>query len=127
MRDKLWYLLNDPSGEIAEIERRLDRLDIEIDGRRRLASEENRERLERLGVDVSNHKPAPHLHPSELRCTNHLRPDDDVEQLIIEAKRSKLDRAYDEFIVARAAANETVDTSEQLIRRPSIGQVLGVR
>ena len=124
MRDKLWYLLNDPSGEIAELERRLDRLDIEIDGRRRLASEANRERLERLGVDVSNYKPAPHLHPSELRCTNHLHPDDAAHHRgqAIEA-RCRLRRVRG----CSLSTDQPVSRNGQSIVRRGIGQMLGVR
>jgi hypothetical protein len=124
---KVWYLLHDADGQVAELDIKLDRIDIEIDGLRRLAFEETRTRLERLGVDVSNYKPAPHIHRSEMRCTNHIGPDDDVEALVREAKRSKLDVAFDEFIAARPTTDEAVDTSGPLIRRPGIGQVLGVR
>ena len=126
-RDKLWYLLHDPVGEIAEVERRLDRIDAEIHGWQTIRHAEVKARLEALGIDTTNYRPPPPILEREQRCTNHLRPDDDVEALVREAKRSKLDRAYDEFIAARSPAVNAVDTSGQLLVRRGIGQVLGVR
>jgi hypothetical protein len=74
---------------------------------------------------VSGYREAPHIHRGEQRCTNHLGPSDDVEALVIEAKETKLDRAYHEHM-PRSSAGETGDSSEQLLVRRGIGQVLGV-
>ena len=122
-RDKLWYWLHDQDGQVAELEIKLDRLDIEIDGLQRIRYEETKERLEQLGIDTSNYRPAPPLLASEQRCTNHLRDDDDIEALVIAATETPLDRTYREFLAARS----TTDTSGPPIIRRGIGQVLGVR
>ena len=100
-RDKLWYWLHDQDGQVAEIERRLDRLDVEIDALTRVRFEETKARLEQLGIDVSNYKPPPHIHRSEQRCTNHLRPADDVEALIVAAQEGPLDLLYREHVAAK--------------------------
>ena len=90
-RDKLWYWLHDQDDQVAEIDIKLDRADIEIDGLRRIGFEETKARLERLGIDTTNYRPPPHIPRSEQRCTNHLRPDDDIEALVIAATETKLD------------------------------------
>lgn len=100
-RDKAWYLVHDKDGQVAELDRALDRIDIEIDGLRRIASEETKARLERLGIDTSGYREAPHMHRSEQRCVNHVRPDDDVEAIIIAAQEKPLDRAYREYIASQ--------------------------
>jgi hypothetical protein len=56
-RDALWYLLHDRDGEVAELERRLDVVDFEINALRRMQHEDTKARLERLGFDTSNYKP----------------------------------------------------------------------
>lgn len=61
-----------------------------------------------------------------MRCSNHTDPDDDIEALVIEAKETKLDRAYREHR-ARSSAGETADSSGETIVRRRIGEVLGVR
>ena len=101
--DKLWYWLNDRDGQVAELDIKLDRIDIEIDGLRRIAFEETKARLERLGIDTSNYRPAPPLVAHEQRCTRHLRPDDDIDALVIAAKKSPLDRLYREHVADRKA------------------------
>ena len=126
-RGPLWYWMNDPDDRVAEMERGLDRLDIEIDGLQRLRFERNRERLERLGIDSSRYKEMPPMHASELRCTNHLRNDTDIEALVIAATESPLDRMYREHLARKAANEKTIDTGGQTIIRRGIGQVLGVR
>lgn len=127
-RDKLWYWLHDQDGQVAELDIKLDRIDIEIDGLRRIQYEETKAKLEQLGIDTSNYRPPPHIHRSEQRCSNHLRPDDDIGALVTAAQERPLDRAYREHLAARSAADEeTVDTGGALLIRPGIGQVLGVR
>ena len=69
-RGPLWYWLHDPTDEIAETERRLDRLDAEIDLLHRMQFQETKQKLERAGYDVSNYRPAPARHPSEIRSRN---------------------------------------------------------
>ena len=125
-RDKLWYLLHDPVGEIAEVERRLDRIDAEIHGWQTIRHAEVKARLEALGIDTTNYRPPPPILEREQRCTNHLRPDDDVEALVREAKESPLDRLYREH-TASPATDRGADTGGQTITRRGIGQVLGVR
>lgn len=49
----------------------LDCLDLEIVGLRRLAVEQTRERLGRLGYDVKGYRPVPLPHPSETRSARH--------------------------------------------------------
>ena len=127
-RDKLWYWLHDQDGQVAELDIKLDRIDIEIDGLRRIQYEETKAKLEQLGIDTSNYRPPPHIHRSEQRCSNHLRPRDDIGALVTAAQERPLDRAYREHLAARSAADEeTVDTGGALLIRPGIGQVLGVR
>ncbi len=127
-RDKLWYWLHDQDGQVAELDIKLDRIDIEIDCLRRIQYEETKAKLEQLGIDTSNYRPPPHIHRSEQRCSNHLRPDDDIGALVTAAQERPLDRAYREHLAARSAADEeTVDTGGALLIRPGIGQVLGVR
>jgi hypothetical protein len=105
-RDKLWYLINDRGGEVAELEIRLDRADLEIDGLRRIQWEETRDRLQRLGFDVSKYRPPPQLRLFEQRCANHIGPDDDVEALVIAAKEREsgrtLDRLYADHVLRPA-------------------------
>ena len=72
---------------MAELDIKLDRIDIEIDGLRRIQHEETKARLERLGIDTSNYRLPPPLLASEQRCTNHLRPDDDIEALVKAARK----------------------------------------
>lgn len=68
------------------------------------------------------------MHRSEQRCTNHLRPDDDIEALVIAATESPLDRLYREHLAARSATDEkNTDAGGAPIIRRGIGQVLGVR
>jgi hypothetical protein len=112
---------------VAELDIKLDRIDIEIDGLQRIRYEETKARLEALGIDTSNYRPPPPLTERELRCSGHLRPDDDVGALVREAKRTKLDRDFDEFIASRSPTVKTVDTSGQLLVRRGIDQVLGTR
>ena len=126
-RDKLWYWRNDGDGQVAELDIKLDRIDIEIDGLQRIRYEETKARLEALGIDTTNYRPPPPILEREQRCTNHLRPDDDVEALVREAKRTKLDRDFDEFIASRAPTVKTVDTSGRLLVRRGIRRVLGTR
>ena len=59
-----------------------------------IEDEETRDRLERLGYDVSNYKPLPPIHPSEQRSQAH--PPEDIEQFVVDAKLSALDRAWAE-------------------------------
>jgi hypothetical protein len=116
-RDKLWYLINDRGGEVAELDIRLDCIDMEIDGLRALRYEETKAKLERLGFDTAKYRPPPQLRSFEQRCTNHVRPDDDVEALIVAAKGSEesaLDRVYREH---RATAADTV------IESPAVPQL----
>jgi hypothetical protein len=102
-RDKLWYLRNDRGGEVAELDIQLDRIDIEIDGLRALRYEETKAKLERLGFDTSKYRPPPRRLVSEQRCINHVRPDDDVEAIVIAGKEresgSTLDRLYADHVL----------------------------
>ncbi len=88
-RDKLWYWLHDQDGQVAELDIKLDRIDIEIDGLRRIQYEETKAKLEQLGIDTSNYRPPPHIHRSEQRCSNHLRPDDDIGALVAAAQERR--------------------------------------
>lgn len=47
--------------------------------------------------------------------------DSNVEQAIMEAQRPTIQKYYDEFVAARQSRNP------QVLVRPGIGQVLGVR
>ena len=129
-RDKLWYLLH-PDDRVTELDIKLDRIDIEIDGLRRIRYEETKARLEALGIDVSNYRPPPPLTEREQRCRNHIRPDDDVEAIVTAAKQSPLDRLYREHLARPADVVESPVTigglRSQTLVRPGIGQVLGVR
>ena len=58
-RDKVWYLLHDSLGEVAKRDIKLDRIDIEVDGLRRIQWDETQARLKRLGFDVTNRRPPP--------------------------------------------------------------------
>jgi hypothetical protein len=109
-RDKAWYLVHDQDGQVAERDIKLDCIDIEINGLQRVLYEETKAKLERIGIDTSNYRPPPPLHPSEQRCRNHVRPDDDVEAIIIAAKERPLDRLYREYLAARSpnAANHSI-------------------
>ena len=107
-RDKAWYLVNDRDGRVAALDIRLDMIDIEIDGLRRIRYEDTRAALERLGFDTSDYRPPPRLLASEHRCTNHIGPNDDIEAIIVAAKESKLDRAYREHLATRSAANTSL-------------------
>ena len=128
-RDPLWYWLHDQDGRVAELEIKLDRLDIEIDGLNRIRYEEKKARLEQLGIDTSNYRPMPPMLEREQRCVNHLRDDDDIEALVIAAQETELDRMYREHLAARAATDDerNLDTAGRTIVRRGIGQVLGVR
>ena len=126
-RTRLWYWLSDHD-VAAELDIKLDRIDIEIDGLQRIRYEETKTRLGRLGIDTTNFRPPPPLSEHEQRCTRHLRDDDDdIEALVIAAKESPLDRLYREHVARTAADEEAVDPSGQLIVRRGIGQVLSVR
>ena len=107
-RDALWYLMNDRTGEIAALDRELDRLDWEINYERRRRHEETRERLERLGYDVSDYKPLPYIHPSEQRCRAH--PPEDIEAFVTDAKLSLLDRAWAEHRAKGEVIHHPPDT-----------------
>ena len=102
-RDKLWYLINDRGGEVAELDIRLDCIDMEIDGLRALRYQETKAKLERLGFDTANYRPPPQLRSFEQRCRSHVRPDDDVEAIVIAAKEresgSTLDRLYADHVL----------------------------
>ena len=100
-RDKAWYLVHDPTGEVAALDIKLDCIDIEIDGLLRIQHEETKARLQRLGFDVSNYRPPPPRLRSEQRCFNHIRADDDIEAIVVAATERLLDRAYREHIAAR--------------------------
>jgi hypothetical protein len=127
-RDKLWYLLHDRDGRVAELDIKLDRLDIEIDGLQRSRYEETKTKLEKLGIDTSNYRPPPPLLASEQRCLNHIRPDDDIEALVIAATETPLDRAYREYLATRSATDEEhTDNSGQPILWRGLGQVLAIR
>jgi hypothetical protein len=90
-RDKLWYRPHDQDGPVAELDIRLDCIDIEIDALRRLRYEETKAKLEQLGIDTSKYcPPPPPLLASEQRCTNNLRPNDDIEAIVIAAKERPL-------------------------------------
>jgi hypothetical protein len=102
-RSKVWYLLHDSTGEVAAREVRLDCGAIEINGLQRVLYEETKEKLQRIGIDTSNYRPPPPLHPSEQRCRNHVRPGDDVEAILNAAKERPLDRLYREHLAARCA------------------------
>jgi hypothetical protein len=139
-RDKLWYLLNDPLDELAKLEVELDCIDIEIDGLNRIRYEENKARLERLGIDVSNYRPPPPRHRSEQLCVNHIGPDDDIEAIVAAAQESELDRVYREHLERKSSSAARGSTSSRdaadenviygppgaVLRRPG-GQILGVR
>ena len=113
---------------MAELDIKLDRIDIEIHGLGRMQHEETKARLERLGIDTLNYRLPPPLLASEQRCTNHLHPDDDIEALVKAATETKLDHMYREHLAAQSATDEeTVDTSGEPIIRRGIAQVLGVR
>jgi hypothetical protein len=119
VRDKLWYLLNDKSGELAALELELDVLDAEIDAERRVVYERTKAGLERLGFDTSNYRPPPYIARGEQRCLGHLTEDDDIEALVVAAQETALERAYREHLEHRAPKGE------RTVRR-ALGQVLGV-
>ena len=75
-RDKAWYLIPDKGGQVAELEVRTDVLDWEISYERQRRHEETRDRLARLGYDVSDYKPLPPIHRNEQRCLEHFDPRD---------------------------------------------------
>ena len=80
-RDKLWYWMHDPTDEIAETERKLDLLDAEIDLERRMRFQETKTRSSSGPASTSRTtRPIPPRHRSELYSSNHLQPDDDIEQ-----------------------------------------------
>ena len=116
-RDKLWYLLHDTDGEVAKLDIKLDILDAEIDALQRIRYEETKEKLERLGIDTAKYRPPPRPLASEQRCTNHIRPDDDIEAIVVAAKETKLDRAYREYLAARSAADEEIVHDQPVLVR----------
>ena len=61
-----------------------------------------------MDFDADQYPPPLPLHPCEQRCTNHIRPDDDIEAIVIAAKGSALDRAYREHLTARSAADQVI-------------------
>jgi hypothetical protein len=108
--DKLWLLLDDRGRQVAELDLKLDVLDAMIQAEKNHQLREVRERLERLGLRADGLRPL-RRHQSEERTSRHLQPDDDVERLVAEAKTTAARRPRD----------------PGLLRRPAIGQVLGVR
>jgi len=91
-RDKLRDLLVDRDGQLHALDVKADMLTIEIDGEFRLRYEETKQRLERLGFDVSRYRPTPARHPSEER--SHI----DVEAVVVAAHDRPIDRLYREFL-----------------------------
>ena len=91
-RDRLRELLVDYDGQLHALDVKADMLTIEIDGELRLRYEKNKQRLERLGFDVSRYRPTPARRPCEER--SHI----DVEALVTAATERPLDRLYREFL-----------------------------
>ena len=107
-RGPAWYLVHDKDGQVAELDRKLDLLDAEIHTLQTVRYEETRERLQRLGIDVSNYRPPPPLLEGEQRRLSHVRDDDDIEAIVAAAQEKPLDRAYREHIASRTAAESSV-------------------
>ena len=99
-RAKLANLLNDPTGEVAELALRLDVLDGQIWDERFVQYLETRERLQRLGIDVSKFRPPPRPARSEQRSVHHVGKNDDLEELVTAATESPLDRLYREAFLS---------------------------
>jgi len=116
-RDKAWYLVHDPTDEVAELERRLDRLDAQIYVEESVQLAHVQRRLAGLGIEA-NLKP---LSPLVCRSRNHIKDGDDVDAIIADAHRSELDRLYEEHIGSRDNHDH-----DGLLRRPG-GHVIGVR
>lgn len=100
-RDKLWYFIHDQDGKVAELDRELDLLDLDIALTQRHQFRETKRRLDDHGLDTTNYKPIPLPRPQEERSYNHFRDDDDIEALVIAATETPLDRAYRELVLAR--------------------------
>jgi hypothetical protein len=115
--------LHDSDDRLADTEKKLDLIDYAIHDELWLKWRETKQRLERIGFDVSRYRPPPR---SPSRSAHHLRADDDVERLVVDAQRSArpaLDRLYEQHVASRDKHDH--DRAE-LLRRPS-GEVLGVR
>ena len=63
-RGPLWYLIHDRDGQLAGLDIKLERIDMEIDGLRRIRHQETKAKLEQLGFDVSE-VPAAAAHPPQ--------------------------------------------------------------
>ena len=89
-RDKLWYFIHDQDGKVAELDRELDLLDLDIALTQRHQFRETKRRLDDHGLDTTNYKPIPLPRPQEERSYNHFRDDDDIEALVIAATETPL-------------------------------------
>jgi hypothetical protein len=82
--------------------RELDRIDTAIEDERWLQYRATKERLHRLGFDVSRYRQPPRPHRSERHTERHVTTTDDVEALVKAAKgKSSIDRAHREHIAFR--------------------------
>jgi hypothetical protein len=102
-RDKLWYLVHDRGGELAELDLQLDLIDAAIADEHHLQFEATKQQLERIGYDTSKLTPPPRPRHYEQRTARHVRHGDDVEALILDAQESALDRVYREHLQTRAS------------------------
>lgn len=65
------------------------------------------------------------MHRSEQRCVNHFTDDTDIDALVNEAKRSPLDKLYDEWLEMKTSTTRMQPHGGELIKRPAMNP--GVR
>jgi hypothetical protein len=125
-RGKVELLLARDS-ELYDAARRLDAIEWAVEDERLLQYRATKDRLDRLGFDVTNYRPPLRPHRSERRTEAHVTTTDDVEQLITAAKRAarpSLDDLYREHIAglddSTPAARRSAATSG---RRSPSGEV----
>jgi hypothetical protein len=121
--EKLRNLLNDRDGQLYELALRLDVLDAQIRDELHIQHMQTKQRLERLGYNVTGFAPPPRPHWSEQRTSRHVGSNDDIEALITSAKGSTLDDVWREHVASRS----TAVPEPTVIRRYGCGTVTGVR